>query len=112
MQAWTEQALKRLRRGRRWLLVEMALLAVAIGLLAEIVVLPALPAGSGLLLVAPLGLMAVQASRLGRRFVSLVHAECPVCGGLFFLSWPRIYWSLPYLHASCAHCGLSLRGRR
>jgi hypothetical protein len=112
MQAWTEQALKRLRRGRRWLLVEMALLAVAIGLLAEIVVLPALPAVLGLLLLAPLGLVAVQASRFVRRFEEFVYAECPDCGGLFFLSEPRLWWTLPYLHASCAHCGLSLRRRR
>jgi hypothetical protein len=113
MQAWMEQTLRRLRVRRRWLLTEMALLGVAVGLLAEIGLIPtSVSTARAFLLVLLAGLLAVQASRLVRRFVSLVHSECPVCGGLFFVSWQRLYWSLPYLHASCAHCGLSLRGRR
>lgn len=113
MQTWMEQTLGRLRVRRRWLLAEMACLGVAVGLLAEIgLISTSALAARSFLLVGLAALLAVQASRLARRFVSLVHSECPVCGGLFFVSWPRIYWSLPYLHASCAHCGLSLNGRR
>lgn len=98
--------LRTLARRRRELLAEALLAACAVaafGVLVDHAAEAGLRGGAAVVAVA----VAVGALglRFGRRYADLIASACPRCGGLFFVSWERLVWSLPWLHRSCARCG-------
>jgi hypothetical protein len=99
-----------IRLRRRRILIELCPLFTASASLAFIET--PLPSGSALAVAAfttALLLYLAASTRFCLHFVAVLKESCPRCSGFFFVSWPRLLYTLPYLADSCAHCGLSLR---
>ena len=108
-----DRRLDELRRRRRQVFLEASCALAGSAALASLHVerMPG-SAAFAVALALALALYLAASVRFCARLARLLAAACPRCGGLFFVSWQRLLVSLPYLHASCAHCGCALARRR
>jgi hypothetical protein len=110
---WVDHRLLEIRSRRRHVLMELGCVLIASASLALIEI----PSSSKSLLpiaafATALVLYLAASSRFCLRLFAILKASCPRCRGLFFVSWHRLLFTLPYLADSCAHCGLSFKRQR